>query len=675
MSIDLARGAHPMPSDCQPRHLSLRVLPAAGQRTAPVSRMSRKRFTVLLVVQALMIVHVLHWLWAETTLAPIEPSETMETVKHGVITVGTIFFALALGSTAILGRWFCGWGCHVVLLQDACAALLARLGIRPRPFRSRVLLWLPFLLALYMFVWPLVYRLALAPIMQPDLTWPGFSMKLVTDDYWTAFPGWAVGIPFLLVCGALTVVFLGNKGYCTYACPYGGFFAPLDRFARARIRVSDACDQCGHCTAVCTSNVRVHEEVRDFRMVVDSGCMKCMDCVSACPKQALSFGFGAGPGQSVPAAARLFDLSIANEVLIAAVGGVSFLAAYSLLPLLFASGLAACITWVVWTGWCALASRDASALGVVLRQAGRLRAAGAVAVIAAVGALAVVLPTAAAGVAAWTADRLDRKVLVAEQMVFDADGVLPDRETLELVDAASAWYSRARSIGQGGWAVLPSRDREFSMRLAWLAAVKRDHARALELLQAMHAEATNEIIAMSVARILRAARRGDESRAWVADALAGHPAWEAIREEEILWLMSEARNEEAIEAARAWVAARPDSLNGLRRLSVVLVERGSGDGEVHEGIALVDRTLELAPGNAGAMLVKANGLARLGQNNAAVATLQEAVRMAPAARGLWEALADACARAGREMEAQAAFAEAERLAAEEQKRLEAELHR
>jgi tetratricopeptide (TPR) repeat protein/ferredoxin len=634
--------------------------------------MSRKRFAVLLVVQALMIVHVVHWLWAGTTLAPIEPSESMETVKDGVVTVGTVFFALALGSTAILGRWFCGWGCHVVLLQDACAALLARLGIRPRPFRSRVLLWLPFLLALYMFVWPLVYRFALAPILQPGLTWPGFSMKLVTDDFWGTFPGWAVGIPFLLVCGALTVVFLGNKGYCTYACPYGGFFAPLDRFARGRIRVSDACDQCGHCTAVCTSNVRVHEEVRDFRMVVDAGCMKCMDCVSACPKQALSFGFGPGPGQAAPASARLFDLTIADEVAIAVVAAVSFLAAYSLLPLLFASGLAACITWVVWTGWCVLASRDASALGVVLRQAGRVRAAGLVAVLAAVAALALVIPTAAAGVAAWRADRLDRTVLVAEQMVFDADGIMPDRETIEMVDAAATWYGRARSIGMGGWAILPSRDREFSMRLAWLAAVKRDHDRALDLLQAMHDGGTNEVICASIARILRAARRGSEARAWVASTLQDHPSWEAIRDEEILWLMSEARDEEAIEAARAWVAARPDSLNALRRLSVVLVERGTGDGEVHEGIALVERTLELAPGNAGALLVKANGLARLGQNDAAVAALQQAVRLAPDERGLWQALADACARAGREMEAQAALAESERLAAEEQRRLEAQ---
>jgi predicted Zn-dependent protease len=136
--------------------------------------------------------------------------------------------------------------------------------------------------------------------------------------------------------------------------------------------------------------------------------------------------------------------------------------------------------------------------------------------------------------------------------------------------------------------------------------------------------------------------------------------------------MADGTPRQVARAEFAWAAARPDSLNALRRLSVVLVERGTGDGEVHEGIALVDRTLELAPGNVGAMLVKANGFARLGQNDAAIATLQEAVRMAPAERGLWEALADACARAGRELEAQAALAEAERLAAEEQKRLESQ---
>jgi len=43
---------------------------------------------------------------------------------------------------------------------------------------------------------------------------------------------------------------------------------------------------------VCSSNVNVAREVREFGMVVDPGCMKCLDCVSVCPKDALYVGVG-----------------------------------------------------------------------------------------------------------------------------------------------------------------------------------------------------------------------------------------------------------------------------------------------------------------------------------------------------------------------------------------------
>ena len=43
---------------------------------------------------------------------------------------------------------------------------------------------------------------------------------------------------------------------------------------------------------VCTSNVRVHEEIREYGGVVDPGCMKCLDCVSVCPNDALSYNCG-----------------------------------------------------------------------------------------------------------------------------------------------------------------------------------------------------------------------------------------------------------------------------------------------------------------------------------------------------------------------------------------------
>jgi NAD-dependent dihydropyrimidine dehydrogenase PreA subunit len=163
---------------------------------------------------------------------------------------------------------------------------------------------------------------------------------------------------FLFICGFAIVYFLGAKGFCTYGCPYGGFFAPLDKLAPGRILVTDACEQCGHCTAVCTSNVRVHEEVREFGMVVDPGCMKCMDCVSVCPKDALYFGFAKpavmkGPPKN-KAPKRIYDLSLGEELAFAIIFLGAFLATrgvYALVPMLMAAGFAGVLTFLAWKLW------------------------------------------------------------------------------------------------------------------------------------------------------------------------------------------------------------------------------------------------------------------------------------------------------------------------------------
>ncbi len=89
------------------------------------------------------------------------------------------------------------------------------------------------------------------------------TTEFLTTDFWATFPGVAVAVLTFAVCGFAVVFVLGSKGYCTYGCPYGAAFGMADRVAPIRIRVTDACQGCATCTSVCTSNVRVHEEVRD----------------------------------------------------------------------------------------------------------------------------------------------------------------------------------------------------------------------------------------------------------------------------------------------------------------------------------------------------------------------------------------------------------------------------
>src|SRR4029450_12143059 len=42
---------------------------------------------------------------------------------------------------------------------------------------------------------------------------PKFTNHLVTTNFWQTFPSVAVAVPFLFVCGFMTVYFLGQKAF------------------------------------------------------------------------------------------------------------------------------------------------------------------------------------------------------------------------------------------------------------------------------------------------------------------------------------------------------------------------------------------------------------------------------------------------------------------------------
>ncbi len=622
---------------------------------APKSTMGRRRAAVLIVIQLLMVVHVVQWLWTGTTIKPIEPSESMETVKDGVITVGAIFFGLALLSTAILGRWFCGWGCHVVMLQDFCGYLMKRIGIRPRLFRSRLLLWLPLSLACYMFLWPVVYRFAIAPYTRPGLEWPGFSTSLVTSDFWATFPGVVMSIPFLLVCGFLTVYLLGAKGYCTYGCPYGGFFAPLDELSPLRIRVTDACTQCGHCTAVCTSNVRVHEEVRDFRMVVDQGCMKCMDCVSACPEQALHVGWGKPAFLAKPVferTPRKWDLSWNEELALAAVAVLAFFAVRGAIgvPLLFASGIAICAAALAWQCAQLVYGRDVRLHKSILKREGRVTKSGF-----ALGFVVVVLLGALAAVGSVNAllalaDFEQERVAVSPQVVYNGSGSKALPETRARAAAGLAHYQNALS-----WAATLGLDGPIrsgaEARMAWLDAVQGDFPQAEARLRACAArEGMNEALALTIARVVRGGGDAGGGVAFARKQWEANPSWGGLREELINMLLADEEFATAEMIARRAVEIAPNDYVALRRLGAMLVESNRFD-LVPEGLSIIDRLLVADPNNALLMLARAVGYQRLERFDDAEKELLRAIEIDPRNWLLHQALADLLMSIDRQKEA------------------------
>lgn len=397
------------------------------------------RAAVLVAVHLAVLAHLAHWRVSGRTLTPLEPSEAMQTFELGLVNAGFVLLVASVALTLVLGRFFCGWACHVVAYQDLCAWLLGRVGLRPRPVRSRLLMLVPLGAAFYMFAWPSLARLARGE------EWPTFVRHFTTEDFWSTFPGPAIALLTLVVDGAILVWILGGKGFCTYGCPYGALFGLADRVAPGRIRVSEACNGCGQCTSVCTSNVRVHAEVARHGMVVDPGCMKCLDCVSSCPTGALSFGFGPSRASALREkrpAARHWDFSWGEELALGAVflsALYAFRGLYRAVPFLLAIGLALLAAVAALVIVRTLRRPDFALQHWTLRAGGRLRPAGATA-LACCGALLAF--TVHSGLVQHAAREGERLLVEAGALTGSARG--------ERVEEARAQLLRARSLGLFG---------------------------------------------------------------------------------------------------------------------------------------------------------------------------------------------------------------------------------
>lgn len=458
-------------------NLSLPVVEIDPRTGRKRSRAGRWRACSLLIVHVLMVGHFLHWLWAGKTLTPIEPSESADMIRRGEINMGLVFFALALLATLVLGRWVCGWGCHLVAYQDLTLWVLKKFRKRPKAFRTRFMLYIPLVIAAgWMFIVPLASRIAYAVrgYETPRLSW-----HLSRTGFWDTFPELGFAILTVFVTGVLMIYLLGPKGFCTFACPYGAFFGLTDKLATGRIRVTDACRQCGHCTAACTSNVNVAEEVRLYRMVVNPGCMKCLDCVQVCPNDALYFGFGRPSIGAKPAGARKqvrYDMTLGEEIAALAVflgSLVTVNGLYGHFPFLLSLGIAGVIAFLTIKAVRLFSARDVLIQKLRLKVGGRIRPLGA-AFLAGMGVLFLLL----AHSAGWRYhDYLGDRAFAAspaETGAWQYDPEFVRRATPEELKHIRAGIRHYEACER--WGLFD--DAENLLHLAWLYLFTDDRAKA-----------------------------------------------------------------------------------------------------------------------------------------------------------------------------------------------------
>lgn len=581
-------------------------VPDPGARPQARSVIARRRAWMLLAVHLAMVAHYVHWKLAGRTLAPLELNEAVYTAAEGVVTAGFLLLVVLTLASALFGRFFCSWGCHVLALQDLCAWLLERVGLRPRPLRSRVLAALPLALATYMFLWPLAYR-AFAGIdvelhqRSAGSAWSSF----LTDDFTRNLPNWPVALATLITCGFVSVYGLGSRAFCSYACPYGALFGLADRVAPGRIVARGDCSDCGACTAACQSHIRVHLELTRFGTVVDPACLRDLDCVAACPDGRVSFGLTRPPllrGQAAwHGLGRKWDASASEELLLLGVVGLSIFSLrglFGVMPLLLTVMAGVLLALSAFQSQRILRGRRARAFGRELRSPSGVTNAGRAWILAGGVALFGTVENAVVRGAE----------LLANSRLEEAEAAIEPRHAADLASDAHGLYGFIQRFSVDPPADL--RDR-------------LEHAASLSTpAPPMRAAHTDFGLEAGLAQVERLAGEGRLPEALeLARELAARDADSAVAHyQHGVLLAACGRESEALEAFARAVALAPRDVDAQNNLGFLLLRSGRA-AEAEEPLR---RAAELDPRHAAARFNRGYWLLHSGRVDEALPHLRAA---------------------------------------------------
>lgn len=226
------------------------------------------------------------------------------------VAVGTAVLILLF--TLVFGRWYCSVLCPSGVLQDLFIRLRRKKGKAKRPFSyhkpQNVLRYSVLLLSLLLLLagsnqllslldpysnfgrfaaqlfYPVV--IGLNNLLAETLTrWDNYTLYHLSIEH-IALSSLLIAIAFFLLL-FLASLFRGRL-FCNTLCPVGALLSVFSRFSFFRVRFDkELCNSCGLCARTCKAECIDSEN----KQVDASRCINCFNCLKACKKGGLSYGF------------------------------------------------------------------------------------------------------------------------------------------------------------------------------------------------------------------------------------------------------------------------------------------------------------------------------------------------------------------------------------------------
>lgn len=191
----------------------------------------------------------------------------------------------------MIGRLICGFLCPFGFFQDLVHKI-------PTPKLSTKKLW-PLRYIKYGILFSLIIALSFVMRGKYEVIPPyfckyicpqgilegAFPLSITNPTLRNAFGAlfnWKLFI--LITTIVLSTIFY--RPFCKWICPLGAFYAFFNKYSFYQIEVNGhKCIDCGKCARICKMDVDIRKNA------CHTECIRCNDCVKACPTKAISTSF------------------------------------------------------------------------------------------------------------------------------------------------------------------------------------------------------------------------------------------------------------------------------------------------------------------------------------------------------------------------------------------------